>query len=156
MAEATLVMDNLQTLPHMALVLEDLGYEIGLQDDFVAIKVPVSQGNPLTAVLTIDDARSKAVITCEVARYKDVAEDKLPEFLAAQSDANTRIDPFAFATITDVDDPARESVDDWVFVLIDSLPLGDLSAKELESAMSDLVGAMPEVAQVMSLVKESA
>ncbi|MCP5120536.1 MAG: hypothetical protein GY953_57820 [bacterium] len=147
--------DNLQTLPQMAEALEDLGYEVGQQDDFVAVRVPVAGADPYTAVLTVDDERQKVIITCQLARYGDIAEDKLLDFLAAQSDANTRIQPFAFATLTNLDDPDRADADDWLFVLIDSLSLGDLADSELETAMADLQRAMPEVTGVLDIAKES-
>ena len=155
MEAAQTVSDKIQTLPQMAVVLEDLGYEVGQQEEFVAVKVPVAGGDPYTAVLTVDDDRQKVIITCQLARYGDIPEEKLLDFLAAQSDANTRIQPFAFATLTDLDDPDRADADEWLFVLIDSLSLGDLAASELEAAMADLHRAMPEVTGVLEIAKES-
>ena len=155
MEAAQQVNENIQTLPRIAEVVEDLGYEVGLQQDFVGVRIPVGEGEPFTAVLTIDEERRKLKITCRVARYGDIPEDRLADVLAAQSDANTRIDPFAFATLTNLDDPERADADDWLFVLIDSMPLGDLSAAELETAMSDLQRAMPEVKNVLEMAKQS-
>lgn len=155
MEAAQHVNENIQSLPEIAEVVENLGYEVGAQPEFIAVKIPVGTGEPYTAVLTIDEDRQKLVITCQVARYGDIPEDRLPDVLAAQSDANTRIDPFAFATLTNLDDPDRADADDWLFVLIDSMPLGDLSAAELEAVMADLQRAMPEVNNVMEIGKGS-
>lgn len=154
MEAAQTVNENIRTLAEIATVLEDLGYEVGAQPDFVAVKVPGGDTTTYTAVVTVDEAREKVVVTCEIARYGDIPEDKLPDLLAAQSDANTRIDPFAFATLTNLDDPERADAADWLIVLIESLPLGDLAACEIESVMADLQRALPEVRQVMDLVKE--
>lgn len=155
MEAAQQVNENIQSMPRVAEVLEDLGYEVAEQQDFVAVKIPVADGEPYTAVVTLDEERRKLVITCQVARYGDIPEGRLPDLLAAQSDANTRIDPFAFATLTNLDDPDRADAGDWLFVLIDSMPLGDLSAAELEAAMSDLQRAMPEVDSVLEIAKEA-
>ncbi len=155
MEAAHTVSENIQTLQELAEAMEDLGYEVGRQEEFVAVKVPMGGDEPATAVLTVDDDRQKVVITCQLARYGDIPEEKLLDFLAAQSDANTRIEPFAFATLTNLDDPERADADDWLFVLIDSLSLGDLSTSELDAAMSDLHRAAPEVSNVLEIAKES-
>ena len=155
MEAAQQVNENIRTLPRIAEVIEDLGYEVGLQPECVVVKISVADGESYTALVTIDEERQKAVITCEIARYGDVPEDRLPDVLVAQSDANTRIDPFAFATITNLDDPERADASDWLFVLIDSMPLGDLCTAELEAAMFDLQRAVREVGTVMVLAKKS-
>lgn len=151
--EATSTACDISTLRDVAQALEDLGFEAALDQDFAAVKVPAPSGKTFHAIFTIDELRNRLAITCEVAKYKEIAEDQLLTFLAAQSDANTRIAPFAFATISSFDDPARASAEEWIFVIIETLPLGDLSRSDLASVTEDLMAAMPEVEKVLSLVQ---
>lgn len=144
--------EQVSTLAEMAEVLEDGGYRVAAGEEFLAVKVPHGLKEPLHALLTIDEIRQKLVISCKVARYGEIPEAKLPAFQAALLDANTRIDPFAFATITDQDDPDLSSPADWVVVLIESLRLGDLSPEELTTAMEDLATTMPVVDELLAAV----
>ncbi|MCZ2156265.1 MAG: hypothetical protein LC114_20575 [Bryobacterales bacterium] len=144
--------ENLTTLAEMARALEDDGYEVAAGDGFLAVKIPRGDKAPALASLTIDDIRDKLVISCRVARYGDIAQERLPAFQAALLDANTRIDPFAFATLTDRDDPNLESPADWIVLLIESLPLIDLSAAELGAAMADLAKALPTSDEIMAAI----
>lgn len=144
--------DNLTTLSEIARVLEDSGYEVAKGGASLAVKIPYAGNAPALASLTIDEIRAKLIISSRVARYGDVAQDRLPAFQAALLDANTRIDPFAFATLTDRDDPNLESPDEWIVVLIESLPIGDLSANELRVAMADLAKALPTSGEILAAV----
>ena len=144
--------ENISSLAEMAGMLEDSGYEVAEGDGFLAVKVPHGAKPPAHALLTIDEIRGKLMISCRVARYGDIAADRLSAFQAALLDANTRIDPFAFATLTDRDDPDLVSPDDWIVVLIESICLGDLSANELRSAMADLTNALPTADDIMAAI----
>jgi hypothetical protein len=140
------------TLAEMAEVLEDSGYHVAGGDGFLAVKVPHASHPDAHALLTLDEIRNKLIISCRVAKYGDIPESKLSAFQAALLDANTRIDPFAFATITDQDDPDLESPDEWVVVLIESLRMGDLSPEELTTAIEDLAHALPVADEILAAV----
>ncbi|MCC6263474.1 MAG: hypothetical protein IT169_07855 [Bryobacterales bacterium] len=144
--------ENLSSLADMAEVLEDSGYEVAQGDGFLAVKVPHGNQPPAHALLTIDEIRGKLMISSRVARYGDVAEERQSAFQAALLEANTRIDPFAFATLTDRDDPEIDSPDDWIVMLIESVCLGDLSAGELRSAIADLANALPVADEIMAAI----
>ncbi len=144
--------ENLSSLAEMAEVLEDSGYEVAQGDNFLAVKVPHGDKAPAHALLTIDEIRGKLMISSRVARYGDIAESRLSAFQAALLDANTRIDPFAFATLTDRDDPDLDSPDEWLVMLIESISLGDLSAHELRTAMADLANALPAADEILAAV----
>lgn len=144
--------ENVGSLSEMAEVLEDGGFHVAMGDGFLAVKVPRADKAPAHALLTIDEIRNKLVISCRVALYGDIPEEKLPAFQAALLDANTRIDPFAFATITDQDDPDLDSPDEWIVVLIESLRLGDLCPDELMTAMQDLGQALPTADEIVSAI----
>lgn len=144
--------ENVGSLSEMAELLEDGGFHVAMGDGFLAVKVQRADKEPAHALLTIDEIRNKLVISCRVARYGDIPEDRLPAFQAALLDANTRIDPFAFATITDQDDPDLDSPDEWIVVLIESLRLGDLCPDELMTAMQDLAQALPSADEIVSAI----
>ncbi len=144
--------ENVGSLSEMAELLEDGGFHVAMGDGFLAVKVQRADKEPAHALLTIDEIRNKLVISCRVARYGDIPEDRLPAFQAALLDANTRIDPFAFATITDQDDPDLDSPDEWIVVLIESLQLGDLCPDELMTAMQDLAQALPSADEIVSAI----
>ncbi len=144
--------DKIHSLSEMADLLEDSGFHVAHGDQFLAVKVPHSGHEPKNALLTIDEIRNKLIISCRVARYGEIKADRLSAFQAALLDANTRIDPFAFATITDQDDPDIESSDDWVVVLIESMPMGDLSPEELNTAMADLAHALPIADELLAAI----
>ena len=94
-ANVDLVNEN---LAEVARDLESFGYEVDLQDEAVHTKVGGEQ-NPFTVLLTIDKARNALVITCQLAKLGDIGEDSVPAFTIAALDANSRINPFAFATL---------------------------------------------------------
>jgi hypothetical protein len=144
--------EHIQSLDEMAAVLEDSGYHVAEGDQFLAVKVPNPGREPKNALLTIDEIRNKLIISCRVVRYGDIQEERLAAFQAALLDANTRIDPFAFATITDQDDPDIGDEANWVVVLIASMPLGDLSPDELNTAMADLAHALPIAEEVLEAI----
>ncbi|MDZ7640217.1 MAG: hypothetical protein U5J83_18515 [Bryobacterales bacterium] len=144
--------EKLSSLAEMAEVLEDGGYYVAMGEGFLAAKVAHRNHPPANALLTIDEIRKKLVISCRVARYGDVPAERLPAFQAALLDANTRIDPFAFATITDQDDPDLDSPDEWIVVLIESMCISDLSTGELLTAMEDLTHALPTADDIMAAI----
>jgi hypothetical protein len=152
METVNMTKENVGSLSEMAELLEDGGFHVAMGDGFLAVKVQRADKEPAHALLTIDEIRNKLVISCRVARYGDIPEDRLPAFQAALLDANTRIDPFAFATITDQDDPDLDSPDEWIVVLIESLRLGDLCPDELMTAMQDLAQALPSADEIVSAI----
>ena len=139
---------NITNLTQVAEVLESAGYEAICDDDAVHTKVGGLQ-NPFTAVLTINLDRNVLVITCQLAKLGDFPEDNISTFAVAALDANSRISPFAFATLTASDNPELDEPEQWPVVLTDSLPLGDLSGEELESAMNSLWSALAETRDVL-------
>ncbi|MEE9263180.1 MAG: hypothetical protein V3V11_01885, partial [Vicinamibacteria bacterium] len=79
----------------------------------------------------------------------DIPEDNISTFAVAALDANSRISPFAFATLTASDNPELDEPQQWPVVLTDSIPLGDLSPGELEAAMNSLWSALAESRDVL-------
>ena len=139
---------NIANLTQVAAALESAGYEAICQDNAVYTKVG-GMRNPFTAVLTINVDRNALVITCQLAKLGDVPEEKVSSFAVAALDANSRISPFAFATLTASDNPELDQPEQWPVVLTDSIPLGDLSPGELEVAMDSLWSALAESRDVL-------
>jgi hypothetical protein len=141
-----------RTFEDIANVLEDNGLAVAKGDQFLAVKVPHAGHEPKTALITIDEIRNKVILTCRVACYRDIAYDRIPAFQAAMLDANTRTDPFAFATIPDQDEPETDDPGNWSVVLLESLSLTDLSPEELIIAIEDLAHALPIADELLSAV----
>ena len=133
-------MPNIGNLQQITEVLEELGYNVKLHDYAVHIAIGGSE-KPFAAVITIN-ANREIVITCQIAKLGDLAEEKIPEVQFSLLDANTRIRPFAFGVISSSDNADLDDAAEYPIVLTDSMPLGDLSAEELAAAMDSLLVAL--------------
>ena len=133
--------------------LVKLGFEATLREDSVAVKVGGS-GQPFAAVITHDAEMGHFRFTCLLARLGEVGKH-LTKFCVAALDANSRIAPFAYALLTDSDDPSLDDEKMWPVVLTHAVPLGDLSSSEMESAMRSLVGALLDSRSVLSVLTEA-
>lgn len=127
---------SLNTLPEIEEELGKLAYECDLIDNAIVTSI-----GSFAVVLTIDDDGS-LTITCQIMELGQVREDKLTQFAYAALDANSRISPYAFSLITVADDPDLTDEKDFLVVLTDKIPLGDLSECELRSAMQSLQTAI--------------
>ena len=127
---------SLNTLPDIEKELGKLAYECDLIDNAIVTNI-----GAFTVVLTIDDD-GFLNITCQVMELGQVQGEKLTEFAFAALDANSRISPYAFSLITVADDPDLTDEADYLVVLTDKIPLGDLSGCELRSAMQSLQTAL--------------
>ena len=125
--------------------LQDLAYVSDLHPEAVLAKV----GN-FPVVVTIN-GKGELVISCQIAKLGAIREDRLTEFAFAALDANSRLSPFAISIITEDDsddhcvechgcEPAEEM--DYPIVLVDNIPLGDLSKDELKKAFESLHSAL--------------
>jgi hypothetical protein len=94
--------------------------------------------DPFTAVITPAVEDASLVINCQLARMGDFPEGNTGSFMLAALDANSRIRPYAFAVLTDSDDPSLDDPADWPVVLTNRIPLGDLSEGEVVVAMGNL------------------
>lgn len=148
-------MGKIDSLDKVAEALEANGYEPEAQNGSVSIAVGGSEA-PFVAVITLNESTSELVVTCQVAKLGDVADDMVMEFCIACLDINTQIRPYAFATITASDNPDLDDPDDWPIVLTDSLPIGDLSEDELTMSMDRLWSALVAGAEVLRIGLSSA
>ena len=142
-------MANIENLEQTAEALEGLGYDVNHNEEAVHIAIGWTN-TPFTAVLTINDS-NEVVINCSVAKLGDLNEDDVPTVQFALLDANTRIRPYAFGIISGSDNPDMNDAEQFPIVLTDSIPLGDLSTGELNSAMDSLLVAIESADEVLRI-----
>jgi hypothetical protein len=145
-------MDNILTLSDVHESLTVLGYEATLSPNCVVVKVG-GLSKPFPAVITHNQMNRHFQFTCQLTKLGLIPEDKLAAFALAALDANSRIAPFAYALLTDSDDPKKDKPEDWQVVLTHSIPLGDFSRSELASAMESLLTALVDSGNVMNTLK---
>jgi hypothetical protein len=148
-------MKDIETLAEVHEALQSLGYRSTLRPGSVAVRVG-GRKHPFPAVVTHNTLINHFQITCQVARMGDVPEDKLAAFALAALDANNRTSPFAYALITDTDDPALDDENEWPLVLVAAFPIGDFSVRELSTAMQRLLAALLDARSVLELIKDDA
>lgn len=141
-------MDNIRTLSEVLEALHFLGYEASLGANSVVVKVG-GLNQPFTAIITHCESSGHFQVTCPIAKLGDIPEAKIAAFTIAALDANSRIAPYAYALISSNDDPALEDEADWPIVLIDTLPMGDLSSAELGASLRSLVAALVDSRNVL-------
>ncbi|MCD6436578.1 MAG: hypothetical protein J7L15_09410 [Clostridiales bacterium] len=127
-------MDIIKSLDDVVNVLSGLGYSVTRQDQCVSVAVG-NVSSPFPAIITIED--NSLSVTCEVAKKCNINKEVEIDFLWGMADINTDICPYALAVISE---DVHE--DRWPIVLIDSMPIGDLSEEELESSMDSLLFAL--------------
>jgi len=119
-------------------LLEHHGYAPKTSGDSVFLPIGGSAA-PYTAAFTFNN-KGQIQITCQLATLGDFPESKLGELSLAALDANTQISPYAFAVIGasegDVD------IHKCPVVLIDTLPVSDLSAEEVAYSVDKLLEAV--------------
>ena len=143
-------MSTIQSLDQVAEALDAGGYEVEMGDETVHLKVG-GMDRPFVAVVTVNEPGTELAISCQLARWGDIPEKHLLQFAVACLDANTRIRPFAFATITASDRPDLDDPDEWPIVITNSVPLGDLSREELHAAMDSLWSALASGLSVLHI-----
>lgn len=133
-------MTNIASLQQVAEVLEENGYSVKEHHNAVHIAVGGTQ-TPFIAVITISES-NELVVTCQVAKLGDFNEDDIPTVQFFLLDANTRIQPYAFGILTSSDNTELDDASQYPIVLIDSMPLGDISEAELTASMDSLLVAL--------------
>jgi hypothetical protein len=148
-------MKDIETLAEVHEALQQLGYKSRLGTNSVAVRVG-GRKHPFPAVITHNTTTKHFQITCMVAKMGEIPEDRLTAFALAALDANNHISPFAYALITDTDDPKLDDENEWPVVLVCSVPIGDFSVGELSSAMQSLLAALIDSRNVLESIKTDA
>ncbi|OVE81396.1 hypothetical protein BVY04_03455 [bacterium M21] len=133
--------NTITTLAETADVLLKNGFKTELNTDFVITQIG-GEENPFSAILSINNEDKQLLITCKLAVINDFDEDHIAAMALAALDMNTCIRPFAFAIISDTDNPELDDAGKWPLVLTDSMPLGDLCDEDLIATMDALIEAI--------------
>lgn len=141
--------NRIDSMENIASFLESEGYEFQEGDETLRVKIGGSE-HPFVAVITRTETGNALKITCQIAKLGMIEEEKIPQVFAACLDANTRILPYAFGLMTASDNPELDDEKEWPLVLIDSIPLGDLSREEFISSLESLWMALEASREVLS------
>jgi hypothetical protein len=137
---------NIRTLDQVADALVSFGYEAETVEGGVICKVGASKDPFMCLINNVDQQLN---IVCKVATLGDFEEGDVPLITYNALNANSRIRPFAFEIIDGRDDPTLIEPKDFMLVLADSMPIGDLSDDELEKSMQSLRTALHTLGQVI-------
>ncbi len=135
-------MNDIKTLTDIEKVLSEHGYTPTLNEGSVSLPIG-AEGSPFPCVILMDE--TNLTISCEIDTWgnlqKRVSPDMKDDLYLAMLDLNTQTLPYAFAVLTDIDgeDDDKSS---WPVVLIDSMPVGDISEGELLESLRSLMAAL--------------
>jgi hypothetical protein len=135
-------MNEIQSLNDVERVLSSMGFEAKLNENNVFVKVG-GKDSPFPCVIVLDE--DNLTVSCEIATWGSMTDritpDMKDDFFLSILDLNSQTLPYAFSVLTDVDgeDDDRSN---WPVVLIDSMPVGDISEEELLASMRSLNAAL--------------
>ena len=143
--ETTMESTKLHTLADIVSALHKLGYHARLTDDGILTGTSLTEndGTKREFVMFITTDGDNLSFDCQLATLGDIeiTEGELGGLGWVLLAINAEIQPWAVALIN----PDGELSDDDTIVLTDSVPLGDFSTEELESAMSSFGRALAAV-----------
>ena len=143
----TMEVTRISTLADAQQALRQLGYHAKLSDDGVMTGVSLAEedGSSRDFAMLITEENGSLEMNCQICTIGDLEKDHDENALAALSwvflALNVEIQPWAIGLINP--DGDLDSTD--TVVLTDSVPLGDFSVEELESAMTTLLRALANV-----------
>lgn len=128
---------TLKTIDEIAAVIAQ-DHEVVDYSPSTVTFVVIGEKKPIHAVLAISDATAR--ITCQIAGMESVAPEDYTAIMAVCLNANQVICPYAFSLLQMTETP--QLLSDFTLVLIDSLPLIDLSPEELCASIDSLLQAL--------------
>lgn len=138
---------QISTLAEAQQALQQLGYHAKLTDDSVLTGVSLTEddGSSRDFVMLITLENGSLEFNCQICTIGYLEQDHDEKALAALAwvflALNAEIQPWGIALIN----PDGELDSSDTVVLTDSIPIGDLSIEELESAMTTLLRALANV-----------
>lgn len=135
-------MNEIKNLVDIARVLEEQGYTPQSNENSVSVSVG-SDAAPFPCIILMDD--TNLTISCEISTWgqmiSKITEDMKEDFFLSLLDMNSQTLPYAFSVLTDIDGEGDDRAS-WPVVLIDSIPVGDISEEELLASMRSLSAAL--------------
>jgi hypothetical protein len=135
-------MNDIKTLADVERVLAEHGYKATLNEGSVILPIG-AESSPFPCIILMDE--TNLTISCEIDTWGSLQDRVNPEMkedlFLAMLDLNTQILPYAFGVLTDIDGE-DDDVSAFPVVLIDSMPIGDISEEELLASMSSLLAAL--------------
>lgn len=135
-------MNDIKILSDVEKVLAEHGYKPTLNEGSVTLPIG-AESSPFPCIILMDE--TSLTISCEIDTWGNLQKRVNPEmkddFNLAILDLNTQTLPYAFAVISDIDGE-DDDTSEFPFVLIDSMPVGDISEGELLESMRSLLAAL--------------
>ena len=135
-------MNDIKTLTEVYNVLLEHGYIPSLNDGSVTLPIG-SADSPFPCIVLMND--TNLTISCEIDTWGNLQKRVNPEMkddlYLAMLDLNTQTLPFAFAVLSDIDGE-DDDTSEFPVVLIDSMPVGDISEGELLESIRALLAAL--------------
>lgn len=146
----TMESTQLNTLAEIVPALQALGYHARLTDGGILTGTSLTEDDgsktEFAMLITTDEKNKNLTFDCQLATVGDLpgSEDEQLGLGWVLLAINAEIQPWAVALIN----PDGVLSDDDTIVLTDSVPLGDFSTEELDSAMSSFGRALAAVVPV--------
>ncbi len=135
-------MNDVKTLVDVERILGEQGYKPQLNEGSVAVPVG-SESAPFPCMILMDE--TNLTVSCKISTWggmiRRIAEDMREDFFLSLLDMNSQTLPFAFSVLTNIDGEGDDRYE-WPVVLIDSIPVGDISEDELLASMRSLSAAL--------------
>jgi hypothetical protein len=135
-------MNDIKILADVERVLAEHGYKPTLNEGSVTLPIG-AESSPFPCIILMDEV--SLTVSCEIDTWgslqKRVNAEMKDDLFLAMLDLNTQILPYAFGVLTDIDgEDGDES--EFPVVLIDSMPVGDISESEILESMRSLLAAL--------------
>lgn len=135
-------MNDIKSIVDVERILAEQGYKVQMNENSVTISVG-SDAAPFPCLILMDE--TDLTVVCEVMTYgqlmERIAPDMREDFYMTLLDMNSQTKPYSFSILSDIDGEGDER-DQWPLVLINSIPVGDISQDELLAAMRGLSAAL--------------
>jgi hypothetical protein len=137
---------KINSISQAAVVLSENQYAATDKGDFVSVLMG-NRTNPVQAIVTI--VEKEMFIVCELAKVGNIRSKDFNKATLTMLCNNNAVLPYGFDIETGSDNRKKDKAEDWPIVLINSVPLGDLSKDELLTAFDKLSSALVTAAKII-------
>ncbi|HEV7868887.1 MAG TPA: hypothetical protein VGO90_14465 [Chthoniobacteraceae bacterium] len=143
---------KLKSLTSIASTLEEAGYNANQHENAVFVELS-HDGKTHAAVLQLQEGALH--VTLQLAKISDFDQDQLSLVAINALAANIEMLPYAFAIIKPAEDADDDAVSESPLVLINSVPVEDLSEDELlwdiQKLQSALIAGVGAISAALSI-----